>query len=100
MIADVKKWGEWVIERAKSQLAEFYPSPQSERLANDDIVQSTLIGEQNPTHANSALTPKAYLCTRTVPCLNPTCGATVPLGRQTWLPKKHRNYIPLLMTPD
>src|SRR5260370_8903500 len=99
MIADVKKWGEWVIERAKSQLAEFYPSPQSERLANDDIVQSTLIGEQNPTHANSALTPIAYLWTRTVPCPNPTCGATVPLVRQTWLRKKEGNYIALRMLP-
>src|SRR5258708_16259392 len=100
LIADVKKWGEWVIERAKSQLAEFYPSPQSERLANDDIVQSTLIGEQNPTHANSALTPIAYLWTRTVPCPNPTCGATVPLVRQTWLRKKEGNYVALRMIPD
>ncbi len=100
LIADVKKWGEWVIERAKSQLVEFYPSPQSERLANDDIVQSTLIGEQNPTYANSAMTPVAYLWTRTVPCPNPTCGATVPLVRQTWLRKKEGNYIALRMKPD
>jgi len=30
LVTDVKKWGEWVIERAKAQLAEFYPSPPSQ----------------------------------------------------------------------
>jgi hypothetical protein len=33
------------------------------------------------------LTPVAYPWTRTVRCKNPTCGATVPLVRQTWLCK-------------
>src|SRR2546427_1912012 len=61
LVADVKKWGEWVIERAKAQLAEFYPSPQSERLASDDIVQSTLTGEQNSNQSNGTLIPTAYL---------------------------------------
>jgi putative DNA methylase len=32
--------------------------------------------------------PVAYLWTRTVRCKNPSCGATVPLVRQTWLSKK------------
>ena len=31
LVEDVKKWGEWVIERARAQLAEFYPAPQSEQ---------------------------------------------------------------------
>ena len=100
LVADVKKWGEWVIERAKAQLAEFYPSPQSQQQTNDEIVQSTLTGEQNSIQSSSALTPIAYLWTRTVPCPNPTCGAIVPLVRQTWLRKKEGNYIALRMTPD
>src|SRR5262249_31784305 len=49
---------------------------------------------------NHNLTPIAYLWTRTVPCPNPTCGATVPLVRQTWLKKKEKSYIALKMTPD
>jgi len=100
LVADVKKWGEWVIERAKAQLAEFYPSPSSEPQADDGIVQSTFTGEQKQTQSNGTLTPIAYLWTRTVSCPNPTCGATVPLVRQTWLRKKEGNYIALRMTPD
>lgn len=99
LVEDVKKWGEWVIERAKAQLAEYYPIPQSEKHIDNDIVQSTLTGEQSPIK-NGALTLIAYLWTRTVLCPNPTCGATVPLVRQTWLRKKEGNYIALRMIPD
>jgi putative DNA methylase len=41
------------------------------------------------------LTPVAYLWTRTVQCKNPTCGATVPLVKQTWLCKKEGRYVAL-----
>ncbi len=100
LVADVKKWGEWVIEHAKAQLAEFYPSPQGELHADDDIVQSTFTGEQSTTPPKGTLTPIAYLWTRTVTCPNPTCGATVPLVRQTWLRKKEGNYVALRLLPD
>jgi len=43
------------------------------------------------------LTPVAYLWTRTVRCKNPSCGATVPLVKQTWLCKKKGRYIALKM---
>ncbi len=99
LVADVKKWGEWVIERARTQLIEFYPAPQSQQHIDNDIVQSTLTGGHSAIQ-NGVLTPIAYLWTRTVPCPNPTCGATVPLARQTWLRKKEGNYIALRMTPD
>src|SRR5260370_13396594 len=101
LIADVKKWGEWVIKRANEQLTEFYPSPQNEQHSSDILVQSTLTGEQSTIQPNNGLlTPIAYLWTRTVTCPNPTCGATVPLVRQTWLRKKEGNYIALRMMPD
>src|SRR6266496_5283200 len=102
LVTDVKKWGEWVIARAKAQLAEFYPSPpsQNKQHTDDNIVQTTLVGEQHATQSNGTLTPIAYLWTRTVPCPNPTCGATVPLVRQTWLRKKEGNYVALRMIPD
>src|SRR5262249_10226320 len=41
------------------------------------------------------LTPVAYLWTRTVVCKNPTCKATVPLVRQTWLCRKKGRYAAL-----
>src|SRR5439155_25681374 len=63
LVEDVKKWGEWVIERARTQLAEFYPAPQSEQHFDNNIVQSTLSGGQGPIK-NGALTPIAYLLTR------------------------------------
>src|SRR5207245_1361683 len=46
LVKDIKKWGEWVIERARAQLIEFYPTPQSEQDLNNEMVQSTLTGEQ------------------------------------------------------
>src|SRR5947209_4999231 len=100
LVTDVKKWGGWIIERARIQLAEFYPAPQSEQHVNIEIVQATLAGEENAIQSNGKLTPIAYLWTRTVPCPNPTCGATVPLVRQTWLLKKEGNYVALRMIPD
>ena len=43
------------------------------------------------------LQPVAYLWTRTVRCKNPSCAATVPLVRQTWLCKKKGRYVALKM---
>src|SRR5205823_8108820 len=57
LVTDVKKWGEWVIERARTQLAEFYPAPQSEQHVNIEIVQATLAGEKNAIQSNGKLTP-------------------------------------------
>ena len=39
----------------------------------------------------------ACLWTRTVKCKNPSCGATVPLVKQTWLCKKKDRYVALKM---
>ena len=100
LMVDVKKWGEWMIECARKQLAKFYPVPQSEQRVSDNIVQSSFAGEQQRTRSNGTLTPIAYLWTRTVPCPNPTCNASVPLATQTWLRKKEGNYIASRMMPD
>src|SRR5216684_2943217 len=100
LVDDVKKWGAWVIERAKTQLAEFYPSPQIEQATSESVVQSTFSGEDQQAQSHGKLTPIAYLWTRTVPCPNPTCGATVPLVRQTWLRKKEGGYVAMKMTTD
>jgi putative DNA methylase len=39
------------------------------------------------------LMPVAYLWTRTVTCKNPSCCATIPLVRHTWLCKKANRYV-------
>jgi len=75
LAADVKYWGHWVLEKARKELAEFYP----------------------PDPDGSV--PIAYLWARTVKCPNPACGATIPLVRQLWLCKKNRS-VALRMTPN
>jgi putative DNA methylase len=71
LAAEVRYWGEWVLERARQELAQFYPKDPDGR------------------------TPVAYLWARTVTCTNPTCRAEVPLVRQWWLAKKDKKRIAL-----
>ena len=71
LATDVRYWGEWVLERAREELAEFYPPDPDGK------------------------TPVAYLWARTVTCTNPTCRAEVPLVRQWWLAKKKNKRIAL-----
>jgi adenine-specific DNA methylase len=76
LLSEVKKWGEWVLEEARKELARFYPSDE------DGSV------------------PVGYIWARTVPCQNPSCGAEIPLMRQTWLAKKDRKRVALRMVPN
>ena len=74
LAADVKYWGHWVASVAQEQLADLYPSPIA------------------------GVSPVAYLWARTVPCPNPSCGATIPLYRQLWLCKKKNRTVALRRT--
>jgi len=76
LLSEVKRWGEWVLEEARKELARFYPSDE------DGSV------------------PVGYIWARTVPCQNPSCGAEIPLMRQTWLAKKDRKRVALRMVPN
>ncbi len=73
---DVAKWGEWILEKARAELAEFYPK-----------------------EADGA-TPIAYIWSRTVRCPNPACGAEIPLFRQFWLARKPNKRIALKPVVD
>jgi hypothetical protein len=56
LVADIKKWGEWVIERAKAELAELYPSPKKERYTDNNLVQlsdCSEIGRRGQTRKGS-----------------------------------------------
>lgn len=126
LAAEVEKWGNWVIDRVKAEIGDLYPSigeleakPQalSEIYTNREYGETTgkqdtdsisiansqlsLFSDSQPLTANSPkLTPVAYLWTRTVKCPNPSCGASVPLVRQTWLCKKKKKYIALKVIPN
>ena len=67
LATDVRYWGNWMLERARVELAPYYPPDPD--------------GSQ----------PLAYLWSRTVPC--PNCGAEMPLIRQYWLARKDKKKI-------
>ncbi|MDW8186323.1 MAG: DUF1156 domain-containing protein [Anaerolineae bacterium] len=75
LVEAVRQWGNWVLEEARRELAPFYPS--------------------DPDGA----VPVGYIWARTLPCQNPSCGAEIPLMRQTWLAKKDRRKIALRLIP-
>jgi putative DNA methylase len=71
LLEDVKKWGNWVLEEAKKEIAKFYP--------NDE---------------NGSI-PVGYIWARTIPCQNPSCEAEIPLIKQFWLAKKDNKKVAL-----
>lgn len=69
LATDVRYWGAWMLERARAELAPYYP--------------------RDPDGSVAA----AYLWSRTVPC--PNCGAEMPLVRQYWLARKDSKKVAL-----
>lgn len=67
----VRYWGEWVLEEARKELAEFYPPDPDGSI------------------------PVGYIWARTIPCQNPACGTEIPLMRQFWLTKKDNKKVSL-----
>ena len=74
--AEVRKWGEWVKQQAKKELADFYPNDPDGSI------------------------PIAYLWARTIRCEGPGCGAEIPLVRSLWLSKKGSQRTALRMHVD
>ncbi len=75
LLADVKKWGEWVLEEAKKEIGKFYPNEKDGSI------------------------PVGYYWMRTVKCGNPSCGAEIPLTANWWLAKKENKKIALKVIP-
>ena len=71
LLADVKRWGEWVLREAQKELGRFYPPDDDGHI------------------------PVGYIWARTIPCQNPACGTAIPLMRQYWLAKKDRKKVAL-----
>lgn len=62
----VSFWGKWVLEEARKELEEFYPSDPDGSI------------------------PIGYIWARTIPCQNPSCQENIPLMRQYWLAKSDK----------
>ena len=110
---EVKYWGESVLEKVREEIGDLYsPVPDPEYPGERPHIEfkkghwvekeRTANAMEKWTGVNNApprgyLTPAAYLWTRTVRCKNPSCEATVPLLKQTWLCKRKNRYVALKM---
>lgn len=98
---EVRYWGKWVLEKVREEIGDLYPlipDPEYKRKGTEKAEQLTFDSfESKKEIPDGYLIPVAYLWTRTVKCKNPSCDATVPLVRQTWLCKKKDRYVALKM---
>ncbi|HQE84795.1 MAG TPA: DUF1156 domain-containing protein, partial [Candidatus Hydrogenedentes bacterium] len=120
----VRAWGQWVLDRARRELAQYYPTyadfepvekdaskpyeAQPMRLVplkedgtadvdalNAEFSEEYLADKRNPRWV--AKPTVAYLWARTVTCKN--CRATIPLLKTRWLCKKEKKRVVLTMEP-
>ncbi|MBI3796683.1 MAG: DUF1156 domain-containing protein, partial [Deltaproteobacteria bacterium] len=107
---EVRYWGQWVLEKVKAEIGDLYPpipdpkTPKIRQVFGEPQLEMAgrgfkSVGQQRLAVEIPAgyLTPVAYLWTLTVRCKNPSCGATAPLVKQTWLCKKTERYVALKM---
>ncbi|MHC1770099.1 MAG: DUF1156 domain-containing protein [Verrucomicrobiia bacterium] len=103
---EVRYWGNWVLEKVRAEIGDLYPPiPDPEAKPTragaspfeepQGVMGFAEDGQQRLRPKPGYMTPVAYLWTRTVKCKNPTCGATVPLVKQTWLCKKEGRFVAL-----
>lgn len=94
---EVRHWGTRILAKVKASIGDLYPPiPDPSLKGENEAAQGDWIDEQehNIVHPDS-LIPVAYLWTRTVRCKNHTCGAQVPLLRQTWMCKRGARFVAL-----
>ena len=120
----VRAWGWWVLQRAKADLARFYPvyaefeprekgGQEWERrpaqlvpaTPGDRLDPASLNAEFDEDYLANRSNPRwlvkptvAYLWARTVACKN--CRATIPLLKTRWLCKKDNKRVLLTMVPN
>ena len=120
----VRAWGQWVLDRARRELAEYYPTyadfepikkgqvayePQPMTLVpveedgnadvdtlNSEFSSEYLADKKNPRWVTKPTV--TYLWARTVKCKN--CRAVLPLLKTRWLCKKSDKRVLLTMDPN
>jgi adenine-specific DNA methylase len=76
LATDVRYWGRWVLERARQELAPYYPPDSGGKV------------------------PMAYFWARTARCPNPACGSQIPMIRQFVLANSARREVVLVPRVD
>lgn len=121
----VRAWGRWVLDRARRELARFYPTyadfepldrnfpkpyekqplqrvpPREDGTSDIDALNVEFSEEYLRDKSNPRWVVKptvAYLWARTVACKN--CRAVVPLLKTRWLCKKEKKRVLLTMSPN
>lgn len=123
----VRAWGRWILNRARKELSEFYPTyaefeplgkhlldwRQKKKERNQELVPFDQQGRSNVAALNSEFDEQylsdernprwvakptvAYLWARTVACKN--CRATIPLLKTRWLCRKDAKRTLLTIAP-
>jgi putative DNA methylase len=97
----VEEWGQKLLKEVKARIGDLYPPIRIKTEVKDAPASSQLTFAHGKSSGGEKIVePIAYLWTRTVPCSDKKCGATVPLVRQTWLCRKAERSIALRMVPD
>jgi putative DNA methylase len=94
---EVRYWGNWALKKVKAEIGDLYPLIPDPQAKDAKPLRQADMWQSKAEVPAGYLVPIAYLWTRTVRCKNPTCGATVPLVRQTWLCKKKDRFVALKM---
>jgi len=85
-----------ILEKVRAEIGDLYPLiPDPKFKGAKPLRQADMWQSSKDEVPPGYLVPVAYLWTRTVRCKNPTCGATVPLVKQTWLCVKKDLYVAL-----
>jgi putative DNA methylase len=91
---DVEKWGRKVLDETQKKVSDL--SALIPRKIKPVVNRQGFLATETAHSAKiENYSVVAYYWTRTIPCPNPTCAATVPLYRQTWLRKKGSHYVAL-----
>jgi len=92
---EVRYWGNWILKKVKTEIGDLYPLiPDPDCDGKKLALYPHWFKDQDSDEVPAGqLIPVAYLWTRTVKCKNPSCGATVPLVKQTWLCNKDGRYV-------
>lgn len=96
---EIERWAEIALRRTWDQVKDLYAEIA---VAGDEAsghVQAALF-DDGAKQKQQSLSIVAHYWTRTVPCPNAGCRATVPLYRQTWLRNKPSGYVALRVVPD
>jgi putative DNA methylase len=98
---DVEKWGRSILSEVCAQVSDLmgrFPKINLSKRNQRNLSYSAEDGKLSETSENLSIV--AYYWTRTAPCPKPSCRATVPLYRQTWLRKKESGFVALKPEPD